>query len=70
MYNILTEFCLSIKIVRLIKTCLNKICSKICIGIHFSGAFSTQNDLKQRDNLSPLPFNFALEYANSKVQEN
>ena len=28
-----------------------------------------QNGLKQGDALSPLPFNFALEYAIRKVQE-
>jgi hypothetical protein len=32
--------------------------------------FPIQNGLKQEDSLSPLHFNFALEYAIGKVQEN
>jgi hypothetical protein len=56
-------------LVRLIKMCLNEAYSKVCIGKHLSDSFLIQNRLKQGDALSPLLFNFALEYAR-KVQEN
>jgi hypothetical protein len=50
--------------------CLNEPCSKVHIGKHLSDSFHIQNGLKQGDALSPLHFNYTLEYAIRKVQEN
>jgi hypothetical protein len=70
LYNILVEFGILSKIAGLITTCLNETYSRVCIGKNLSNKFTIQNGLKQRDALSPLLFNVALEYAIRRVQEN
>jgi hypothetical protein len=58
-----------VKLIGLIEICLNETCGEIRIGKYLSHNFPTQNGLKQGDALSPLLFNFALEYATRKAQE-
>jgi hypothetical protein len=65
LYNIIIEFGANIKIVRLIKMCLNETYCEVRIGKHLSESFLSKKGIKQ-----PLPFDFALEYAIRKVQEN
>jgi hypothetical protein len=54
------------KLVRLIKMCLNYTYSKVRIGKHLSESFPIQNGLKQGDALSSMLLNFAI----AKIQEN
>ena len=70
LYNILIESGIPKKLVRLIKMCLTETCSRVRVGKNLSGMFPIRNGLKQGDALSPLLFNFALEYAIRRVQVN
>jgi hypothetical protein len=70
LYNILIEFGIPMKLVRLVKMCLNKTYSRVRVGKLMSDTFPIKNGLKQGDALSPLLFNFALKYAIRRVQAN
>jgi hypothetical protein len=70
LYNILLEFGVPKKLVRLIKLCLNETYSKVRVGKLLSNKFPIQNGMKQGNALSSLSFNFALEDAVGEVQEN
>ena len=70
LYNILIEFGVPQKLVRLIKMCLTETYSRVRVGKNLSDMLPIRNGLKQGDALSLLLFNFALEYAIRRVQVN
>jgi hypothetical protein len=57
------------KLVRLIRMCVNETCCRVWGGKHLSDIFPIRNCLKQGDALSPLFFNFAVEYSIRRVRE-
>ena len=57
-------------LVRLVKGCLTETCSRVRGGKNLSDMFPIGNCLKQGDALSPLVFNFALEYEIGRIQVN
>jgi hypothetical protein len=67
LYNIFIEFGIPRKLVGLIKLCLNETYNAVQTGVNLSEKFPIQNGLKQEYALSPLIFNFALEYSISRV---
>ena len=70
LYNILIEVGIPMKLVRLIKMCMTETYSRVRAGKNLSDVFPIRNSWKQGDALSPLLFNFALEYAIRRVQVN
>jgi hypothetical protein len=70
LYSILIEFGIPRKLVGLIQMSLNETYSTVHTGKYRSDKFPIQNGLKEGDALSPLLFNFSLEYTIRRVQEN
>jgi len=70
LYNILIESGIPKKLVRLIKMCVTETYSRVRVGKNLSDMFPIRNGLKQGDALSPLLFNFALEYAIRRIEVN
>jgi hypothetical protein len=68
LYNILIEFGIPMKLIMLIKMCLNETYSGVWVSKHLSDIFPIKNGLKPGDALSPLLFNFTSEYAVRRVQ--
>jgi hypothetical protein len=64
LYNILMEFGVPMKVVRLIKICLNESYSKVRIGKHLFDNFPVQNGLKHA--LSQLLFQLCLKTCHYK----
>jgi hypothetical protein len=62
LYNILIEFVIPKKLIRLIKMYLKETYSRVRVGKNLSEMFPTRNGLKQGDALTPLLFNFGLNY--------
>jgi hypothetical protein len=63
MYNILIVFGVPKKLVRLVKMCLTETYRRVWVGKNLSEIFPARDVLKQRDTLTLLFFNIALEYA-------
>ena len=66
LYKILIEFGIRRKLVRLIKMSLTETYSRVRVGKNVSDRFP----IRKGDALSPMLFNFALEYAIRRVQVN
>jgi len=62
------EFGIPMKLVRLIKMCLNETYSRFQVSKHLSDMFPIWHGLKQGDNLLPLLFNSTFENTIKKVR--
>ena len=69
LYNILMEFGIPNKLIRLIKMCLTETYSRVRVGKNLSDMFPIRNGLKQGDALSPLLFIFVVMYVIRNFQK-
>jgi hypothetical protein len=67
LYYIRIEFGIPMKLVRLIKMCLNETYSRVQVGKHLSDMFPIKNGLKQGVDLSLMLLNFPLKYGIRRV---
>jgi hypothetical protein len=58
------------KLVRLIEMCLNKTYIRVLVDKHLCVTFDIKHGLQRGDDLAPILFNLALEYAIRRVQSN
>jgi hypothetical protein len=70
LYNIIIELWTPMKMISLVRVCLNETDSGVRVGKYLSDMFAIKNGFKQGGALSPLLFNFAWEHANKRVQVN
>jgi len=70
LYKIIIEFGIPLKLVMLVKMCLNETYSRVLVSKNLSDVFPVRNGLKQGDALLPFLFNFTVEYATRRVQVN
>ena len=68
LYNILIEFGIPMKLVRLINMCLSETYSRVRVGKNLPDMFPIRNGLKQGDVLFPLLSSFTLKCVIRKVQ--
>jgi len=59
LYDILIGLGIPMKLVRLVKLCLNETCSRVRVGKNLSDMLPVQNG-SRRDDLSPLLFHRAI----------
>jgi len=69
LYNILIEFDFTMKLVRLLKICLNATYRRFCVGDHLTHMFPIMNGLKKRCFIT-TSFHLCSEYTILKVQVN
>jgi len=69
-YNIVSDLCITMKLFRPIKMCLNKTYNKVRIDKRPCETFLIQIDMKQGGTSSPLVVSVVLEYAAGKIREN
>ena len=67
LFNILIEFGSTMKLVRLIKMCLNETCTRVQVCKHLFDSFHIKSGLKQGSAVLSLLFSCALEYAIGRV---